>query len=255
MNQEKTFEELNAIADEIEVAERPWVAAWARINADASETAGVPTSQLIAELERATEELGQFIGSKAKQIADITDNSESNIRMGFGPRKEGRDCWFDAYPARPASWFLRQVAKHRSFNTTYWTDQEMKAEREAFLLKSNPSAEVVSADKAAALMKAGEVPNVDAQDFVRGGIRPAMHERESGCLSALERAMVRAGLLEPYDKANDDRVSTTQSVAFVLKGGQGEEEFVYWTKGVARQRATIAPLEQEDSSPAFSPRC
>lgn len=247
MNQEKTFDALNAIADEIEVAERPWVQAWARINAPAEQTAGVSGAQLFEDLKNAELALAEFISGKARQIAEITGNSESNIRMGFGPRKEGRDTWFDTYPSHPASWFLRQVAKYRSFNTNYWAEEERRIERDAFMAKMDVHAKIVSVDEAARIMKEGGVPCVAGDDFVRG--RPLMKfEKEAQALSRLERAMVRAGLLAQYDKSWADRVSTTQSVAFVLKNEHGEADGVYWTKGVARQRSeniTFEPVVAE----------
>lgn len=239
MNGEKTFDALNAIADEIAVVERPWLEAWARINGDAE---GVTGEQLMADLNKATSALNDYIASKAHQIADITGNSVDNIRMGFGPREGGRDTWFDAYPGHTASHFLRQVAKHRSFNTNYWADQERKAEREAFMEKFDLGAAIVTVDEATQIMKAGGVPNVAAEHFVRG-TPLAKFEKEAAALSRLERAMVRAGLLEQYDKAWADRVSTTQAVAFVLIDKDGEAAGVYWTKSAARQRCEISAIE------------
>lgn len=237
MTQEKTFEALNAIADEIEVAERPWLAAWARIEAPASETAGVSGAQLCEDLRLAEVALVEFISGKAKQIAEITGNSADNIRMVLVPRKEPGETLFNGLmPKFPRSAFLRQVAKHRSFNSNYWAEQERKAEREAFLLHSDPTAAVVPPDEAVAVMVAGGVPNVAPKDFVR----------TYGSLSPLELSMKRAGLLEQYDKAYADRVSTTKSVAFFVKGAMGDEGFVYWTKGVARQRIDIQPVEREN---------
>lgn len=243
MNQEKTFEALNAIADEIEVAERAWLQAWARMSAPASETAGVSGDQLCDDLAKAEADLVAFMSTKVAQIAAITENSQDNIRLAFLPRKRQDETLHDGLsPAFPRSAFLRQVAKHRSFNSEYWAAEERRIEREAFAAKIDVDAPVVSVDEASRIMKEGGVPNVAADDFVRG--RPlAKFEKEPQALSRLERAMVRAGLLTRYSEQWPDAFSTTQSVAFVLKGPHGESDGVYWTKKVARQRKEELPFE------------
>jgi hypothetical protein len=236
MNQEKIFEGLIAIADEIEVAEKPWLQAWARINAPASETADVSGAQLCDDLAKAEEALVAVIASKAAQVAELTGNSVDNIRLVLVPRKQPGEQLYDGLmPGFPRSGFLRQVAKHRSFNSDYWASEERRVEREAFLEKANPTDGVMAPDEAAMVMKHGGVPNVSARDF----------ERVFGSLSALERAMVSNGLLKPYDKSYSDRVSTTQSVAFNVMSDIGEDRFVYWTKGVARERMESSPAHHQ----------
>ncbi len=238
MTQEKTFDGLIAIADEIEAVEGPWVTAWGRIMNPDDVT---PGSKLSEDLFKVTEELNAFISARVDKVAEITGNSVPAIRMRYAPKDE-LGVWFGATPGSPASRFLRKVAQHKSFNTDYWAAQERRDERDAFFAKADPSAPVVSVDEAAAIMKAGGVPNVAAYDFLRD-TPPGDFEKESSLLSRLERAMVRAGLLEQYDRMYADRVSTTQSVAFVFKNDQGDADGVYWAKGVARQRSENIALE------------
>jgi hypothetical protein len=241
MNQEKTFDALNAIAEEIEAKEPAWLAAWEALNASTSGDAKTSGAKLVEDIHIATAALNEFIASKIPAVAEITGNNVGTLRMGLGPKRD-LDVWFGGLPNFPASRFVRKVAEHRSFNEDFWAQEERRVEREAFIAKVDPEAQVVSADEAARIMKEGGVPCVAGDDFVRG--RPLMKfEKEARVLSRLERAMVRAGLLEQYDKSWADRVSTTQSVAFLLRNKDGQTDGVYWTKGVARQRSEEFPFE------------
>lgn len=249
MNQKQIFDELNTIAAEIEPMEAPWRDAWSRLDRLTQQSPAKSSSDAVKEIERTTKELNDFIATKVEQIARITNNSVSSIRMGFAPR-EGLDVWFYGRPGvaggteMSASWFLRKVAEHKSFNTNYWASREREIEREAFLAKVDPSAPVVGPVQAAEAMKAGLVPNISARD---------LPDRMSG-ISPLQAAMRDIGLLTQYDKNYADRLSTTQSVAFVVVGGPEDKALVYWTKGVAWSRREMVQLEEVEVEQAGGER-
>lgn len=240
MDQAKTFDELNRIAAEIEAHEGPWREAWAAMMSLDSKKSG---DELTAAVYAATAELNKVIETKIQEIAVITGNNADTLRMVQRPKDEA-DVMFGSL-SMPASQFIRNVAKYQSFNTDYWAAQRRREECDAFAAKVDHSAPVVAPSEAVALMKAGGVPNIRAVDC--GGGLNRFHG------SALDASMRSAGLLEQYDKTYRDRVSTTQSIAFVIVSGDDERIMVYCEQKTAVGRWEEVQLDAASASETTAP--
>lgn len=119
-----TFDRLNEIADALEPFVGSWQAAWRNVGR------GADTATEMKELDRTTDALNAAIEPYVEEVARVTNNSVSTLRQVYAPRSaEDRrwHAWFSG-SSSPAQ-FLRNVAKHRSFNETHWAAQERKTQR------------------------------------------------------------------------------------------------------------------------------
>lgn len=221
MSDTKSFEALNRIASEIEPFEKAWQVAW---NDFYGANYSSDVKDLLAVLKLSTKEFNDVIEPKISEIASVTGNSAETIRMVFKP-VDDMSVWFGSIN-HPSSGFLRKVAEHRSFNTTYWADQERLKEEKTFLGKVDVSAKIVDVVEAVRLMGKGLVPNISKSECVR----------QFGSMSRLEVEMFARGLLKNYDRNEKDRVSTTQAVAFVTTDVKGDSVMAYWCKSAAINR-------------------
>jgi hypothetical protein len=231
MTDTKSFEALNRIASEIEPFEKAWQVAWNDFYGTDSFPNTNEETNLLAVLKSSTKSLNDVIESKIPEIASVTGNSVDTIRMGYKPGDE-LSVWFGTIDL-PASNFLRKVAEHLSFNTTYWGDQERLKEEEAFFEKVDVSLQNVDVIEAVRLMGKGLVPKISNCEFVR----------HFGSLSRLEVEMFANGLLKNYDRMYKDRVSTTQAVAFVTTDANGDFVMAYWCKSAAVNRIKWVPIK------------
>ena len=117
-NEDTTFEALNAIADKIQPFEAAWFAAW-----DAIGRTSKTGAEEIADLNAAAKILDVEIRKHLRTIADITNNSLSNIEMMARVHPDDVDFHVAFSGAASPSQYLRAVAKYRSFNQNYWTSQ------------------------------------------------------------------------------------------------------------------------------------
>lgn len=234
---------LSRIADEIEPFELPWRKAW-------EEFLEAPSRAAQDRLAVAVADLNRVIETKVGDIARLTKNAVDNIHALGRPRPtELYDAWFvgGPYDVGPSA-YIRKVAEHASFNRRYWGERESEAERSDLLARSTPRDPVIGAEEAVQHMKAGRVPNIRSIEFI--GRSGGFHR------SAMDIAMRAGGLLEHYDKTHDDRVSTTQSVGFVMVSGDDEKTFVYWPgkAAVSRwERIQLETVEVGEAAPE-SPR-
>jgi hypothetical protein len=240
----QAFSALIAIAKEIEPAEKAWLAAWAL-------DAATPGKELEQAILSATKTLNQAIEPKVAAIAQATGNSESTIRSVYAPREFGH-TWFTLGSASPSK-FLLKVAEHQSFNEEFWRSQERKAERCDLESRVNFSLTPMPARMAAKCIREGSVAHI--QDT-------AAQRTYAGRLSHFELQLVEAGLLARYDSsAVEDRVSATQSFAYVVHGrkdGSDTRTFCLWPAHRSARHIESSPIvgntvQPEDREEATAP--
>lgn len=237
MNQAKTFEALQVIADKIAAVEGDWVKAWQMLSSDQG-----GGNQQVEDLKDACSALNEEISKHVGAIAEVTSNAESTLRMAYAP-KDDLEVWFSGSTMMPPSKFLSKVAKHRSFNTNFWASQEHQARRDAMFALIEEGQEVSSAEQAADLMAAGRAPLVLEKDAIR----------QHG-LCPLEKAMLKVGLLESYDAHHADWVSTTKDVAFVVQAKDGSRSFAFWPQKTAHNRIDFSSMAEPEPSLSDAPR-
>lgn len=198
-----TLEALVPIIDAIQPFERPWLDAWARFGNGEAEAD-------VNRLKAATAALNAEIEKHIESIANLTNNSTTTLQSVFAPRTMG-SAWFSGVGS-PVE-FLRQVAKHGSFNPEFWTSQERKADREQWLERAcSASPELRSPQDAAADLARGVVPRLKAADAGHGH-----------WLSAFDQALLDVGLIRQYDdpRREPGRVSANNGFAYITEGAIG----------------------------------
>jgi hypothetical protein len=209
------FDRLNDIAAVIEPFEAEWLRAWvpdSSLNMDAA---------LTASAAKVNEAIEPFID----EVAKVTNNSADTIRQAYRPR-HAYHVWFGG--DRSASEFLRNVAKHSSFNTNFWAENERRADEQALkdtyiAAAGSTPAPVVSPTVAAVEIAAGRVPRVDER-----------------LLQQLKAELLIVGVLEMYNQPRDrDSFSATRSFAYVADVAG---EFRFWPKNRAMNHVQATPI-------------
>ncbi len=104
------------IADKAKVLEQAYMAAWS--------TFGLALNREYQD--KFQQEVASFNDAFAPLIAELaaaTNNSADTLRMVYRPQDEFQ-VWFNPGVGDSVSKWLRQVAKHGSFNENYWAQQE-----------------------------------------------------------------------------------------------------------------------------------
>lgn len=190
----------------------------------------------ISRVKDATDQVNSILDGYVDEIALSTGNSTNRIRECFAPKQWGQ-VWFSGHQSPSA--FLRQVAKHRSFNSDDWMRRDRSNAFDALLAATHPQSFVVSAQEAAQAIKQGQVPHVSSE----------CTKRSYNSLSHLERLLLDEGILEVYDRTFRDRVSAVRDFAFVVHGSDDQgvqtQEFNFWPRSTANNHIVRAALIAE----------
>lgn len=226
------IDRIHVIASELEPLNARWSNAMSA--PDPGETLQAAVDAFNAAMERHVQE-----------ISRITPNSESTLRMAFGPQKRF-DVWFQN--ANSPYQFLRDLALHKSFNQEYASNQTRNMAQELLRARVPAGAECMSLKDAVQAIAAGKVPVISAKD-----LPPRSMD--------LERQLFKAGLLESYSGFFVEAYSPVGHIAYVLRHAPESaipDDFVFWPKNRARNQIVVTPLVepvelQQEQSPAPAP--
>lgn len=230
------FTGLNAIADQIALAEPAWHQAFDEITS--SEKSG---AEAFADVVAATQRLNAVIAVHIPEIARLTGNSESTLRQVY--------CGGDEIAAHfggsagiagfgPAH-VLRMVAKYQSFNTAYWDSQGYEFPWKA---RDEFSRSVVDAiGRGEPIPPCGNVATLTRHDYAR------MRDADEVFQSELERVYGVQGAADGRYRFSHDDQSLQRSAQDFVRASE------MWSKAVRRARDSM-PVEKAPEEAPKAPR-